>query len=402
MSQIQKTSSASQFNPRTVMTVIAISLMSFGALLALLAWGPELQNKNRAGAHAFSSSALGYAGLVKLLQYQEKTVTISRLERGINDHSGLVILAPGYTSTKLADQLPLYGPMLIILPKWNGSPDPRKPQWQEKTSLGGGTAASRILEYFDENAEARLVSSPSYLSVGRTSFSPVFDDKLQIIKSKELEIVIQSPGGALLAKMPDESVYFLSDPDLANNFGLASPENARLMMSILNTIDPGEETIVFDATLNGFERSTNLLRIVLDIPFLGATLTILSGFLLLGWAAFVRFGVPEKDLPAFALGKQALADNTAGLITMTHREARMAPGYLALSRKALIKSLGLPPGTSEQEVDKILERLWPASDDQKSWSQVADGLRSPTRSREDLLNKARQLYRWRKEKTNGN
>jgi len=320
-----KPKASASFNPRTIAIVIAMSVMSFGALLTLLAWGPELQSKDRAGAHAYSSSALGYAGLVKLLEFQDRTVNISRSPGMLNEHYGLSILAPGITASKLEDQMPLYGPMLIILPKWRGQADTFKPEWHREISLSGQYNAEQILSYFDEHAEIKQVAPPSQIIVSSRTISPTFEEKLQLIKSKELEILISAPGGALLARDIDHDIYFLSDPDLANNFGLANPENARLMLSILQAIDTTPKApIVFDATLNGFERSTNLLRIMLDIPFLGATLTFLAAILLLGWAACVRFGAPEIEAPAFALGKQALADNTAGLFSMTHREARRA------------------------------------------------------------------------------
>jgi len=390
------------FNPRTIAIVIAMSVMSFGGLLTLLAWGPELQSKDRAGAHAYSSSALGYAGLVKLLEFQGRTVNISRTPRMLNERGGLKILAPGVTASKLEDQLPLSGPMLVILPKWHGQRDRLKPEWQSDLFLSGVNKADRILSYFDETAEVKHLDPPNAMTVRSKTFSTVFEEKIQLIKSKELEIIIGAPGGALLARDIDSDIYFLSDPDLANNFGLASSENARLMLTILKTIDTDPTApIVFDATLNGFERSTNLLRIMLDIPFLGATLTFLAGILLLGWAACIRFGAPEREEPAFALGKQALADNTAGLFTMTHREARMAPGYLTLSRKAVAKALGAPASLSEAELSALLDRLGPDKDSGQSWSQMADGLRAPSKTRDDLLNKAQRLYRWRKEKTHG-
>jgi hypothetical protein len=87
-----------------------------------------------------------------------------------------------------------------------------------------------------------------------------------------------------------------------------------------------DEPIIFDATLHGFTRSENLLQMMFDIPFLGVTLVALAAALLLGWAASIRFGPPARETRAIALGKQALADNSAGLVSMARRETRMAPG----------------------------------------------------------------------------
>lgn len=402
MTRSVPTGGTSGFNPRTIGIIIAMSVMSFGALATLLAWGPELQSKDRAGAHAYSSSALGYAGFVKLLEYQGNSVTVSRTRRGLEDHQGLAILAPGITGGRLEEYLPLSGPTLIILPKWNGQADRLKPQWHEKTALQSTQDAQAILENFDEDAQIKHSEPRPKIIFGTRPFQAQFDETLQVIKSKSLETIIAAPGGALLAKDPYSNVYILSDPDLANNFGLAHSENARLILSILRDIEQEDSTsILFDATLNGLEQSTNLLRIVLDVPFLGATLTLLFGFFLLGWSACVRFGSPALEERAFALGKQALADSTAGLIAMTHREQQMAPGYLALTRKSIAKSLSAPSDLSEDKLNALLERLGPEAASGQTWTQISGDFQVAAKTREDLLNKAQRLYRWRKEKTHG-
>lgn len=392
----------SSFNPVLVLMVIAIAVMSFGALLTLMAWGPDLQPKDRAGDHAYSSSALGYGGLVKLLELRGETVNISRTPQTIDSYDGLMILTPGGAYTKLEDHLPLYRPALIILPKWYGRTDPLKKEWQVDTDIATAGRARGVLNLFDTNGDIARIRAPNIIRTPYGSFNPEFDERLQLIQSSELETVIRAPTGALLAKVPDEDVYILADPDLANTFGLANRENARLMLSILETLKYEDTTpIIFDVTLNGFERSTNLLKIMLDIPFLGATLVTLAGFLMLGWAACVRFGAPDRETRAIALGKQALADNTAGLFSMTRRETRMAPGYLALSRKQIAAALGTPKEMSETELRALLDKLGEDEASGLKWSQMADGLTHPAQSKDDLLTKARRLYRWRKEKTHG-
>ncbi len=390
------------FHPKMVAAVIAIALMAFGALVTLLAWGPEIQSKDRAGTHAYSSSALGYGGLVELLKLSGRSVSISRTRHAFTAHEELLILAPGETAAWLEDIVPIAGPALIILPKWTGAADINKPSWQRDSQLGRVGRAETILAYFDETASIDHVTPPDAIDLTYGRLSPKFDEKLQLIKSDVLVPVVSVSEGVILAKMPDTDVYFLADPDLANTFGLAVADNARLILSILQTISNGpDQAILFDVSLNGLEQTTSLLRIILDIPFLGATLTILAAMLLLGWAACVRFGAPLREQAAFALGKQALTDNTAGLFAMTKRETQMAPGYLALSRKVMTKALGAPAHLSEAELTALLDRLGPSEKDALTWTQMAAGLREPTATREDLLRKAQQLYRWRQEKMHG-
>ena len=100
---------------------------------------------------------------------------------------------------------------------------------------------------------------------------------------------------------------------------------------------------------------------------------------------------------AIALGKQALADNSAGLVTMARREARMAPGFLALVRRRLAREIGAPRTLTETQVSAMFDRLGPDPETGRVFSQMEAELKQPAAGRDDLLAKARALYRWRKE-----
>ena len=143
------------------------------------------------------------------------------------------------------------------------------------------------------------------------------------------------------------------------------------------------------------------MKILLSVPWIGATLLALASMALIIWSAAVRFGAPEREAPAIAAGKRALADNSAGLIAMAHREPRMAPGYLSLSRRALVRELGLPKTLSEAETTALLQRMGEQAGLDTSYSSLNQGLSVPAGSREDLRHKARALWRWRREMKHG-
>ena len=192
-------------------------------------------------------------------------------------------------------------------------------------------------------------------------------------------------------------MYVLSDPDMINTFGLSDIENARFATQMMDFLRYDKnEPIIFDATLHGFVRSENLLQMIFDIPFLGATLTALASAILLGWAALVRFGPPVREGRAIAFGKQALADNSAGLITMARRETRMAPGYLHTIRRRAARDVGAPKTLTEAQLTALFDRLGPEEDSGKRFTELASGLNAPATSREDLMTRARDLFRWRK------
>src|SRR3546814_12847091 len=54
------------FNPRLIAAVVAIGVIAFIALWALIALGPQLSSGNDGGGHALSKAAPGYAGIVDL------------------------------------------------------------------------------------------------------------------------------------------------------------------------------------------------------------------------------------------------------------------------------------------------------------------------------------------------
>ncbi|MEM7662726.1 MAG: hypothetical protein AAF292_10785 [Pseudomonadota bacterium] len=388
---------------RSVLLIIAIALMSFGAVITLLAWAPELARNDRAGAHPYSSSAIGYGGLVKLLELRGDNVSVSRTVQNIERYDrGLMVLTPGWRDEKLDDDLFLADPALIVLPKWWGMTNPRNRRWQSELWLRSVDGATRSIEPFQSDVSGVRVEPDSKIKTPYGDYQLQFEEELQLVQSEMLIPIISATDGDLLARIPDTDIYVLSDPDLANTFGLANADNAALMLAILDDIrGESDTTIMFDATLHGFERSSSLLRSLLDVPFIGATLTALVAALLLGWTALVRFGSPVREDRAFALGKQALTDNTAGLFSMTRRETRMAPGYLALSRKAAARDLGAPKGLSESDLAELFDRMDEDSKSGRKWSELAQDLSKPALSRDDLLDKAQRIWRWRKEKSDG-
>lgn len=393
---------SSPFQGWLVGVLIAVSLFGFLATIALAAWSPELQDRDRAGLHPYSTSALGYNGLYRLLQARGTPVTISRSRQRLEtDRESLkiVTLAPGGMGEAL-DELDLSSSQaLVVLPKWSGPSDRDKPQWQRETSLVPTGTVERLLQVYDPDGGIWRLRTPARIDTGFGRYSPRFGEDMQVLRADSLVSVVSVAGGDLVARLPGSDIYVLSDPDLFNTAGLAEAENARMALGLVDFLrDDTRQPVLLDATLHGFERSENLLQMMFDIPFLGATLIALLGFLMIGWAGAVRFGAPEDEGRAIALGKQALTDNTARLVAMARRERQLAPGYLALVRRHTAKEIGAPKTLSEADLSALFDRLGPQA---PRFSDLESDLNSPAQGREDLLNKARALWRWRRETTHG-
>jgi hypothetical protein len=392
--------SASPISARVAAILIAVAAISFGAVLVMAGWAPEMRDRNQAGDHPYSTSAIGYNGLVRLLESADYPVEVSRLDSDLESRSwGLMIITlPAYGSLYVLDDKNLQPTTLAVLPKWLGRTDPMNATRQADTRFIDARDLNDTLRAVYPQAEILRVPVPGRIETpfGETTIRP--DVRLQLIKDPSLETIIGTEGGALLAYDGTRGVYLLSDPDLLNTFGLARRENARFAVQLIDFLRyDADEPILLDATLHGFERSENLLKMLFSVPYIGATLVALAAALLLGWAATIRFGPPLSEARAIALGKQALADNSAGLVTMARREAKMAPGFLALVRRRLAREIGAPKTLTEAQVSDMFDRLGPDPETGRVFSQMEAELKEPATGREDLLAKARALYRWRKE-----
>lgn len=394
-------SEGAAFSGWVVGTLLAVSGLAFILLLALVGWSPELRDRDRAGLHAYSTSALGYQGLYRLLEASGTPVTVSRSLRPLEDeYEALKIVTLETTGqARELDDLDLAAPMLIVLPKWEGFADPDRLSWFEETQLLPETVVAGHLRVFDSDADIWRLRTPRSIETPFGLFKPRFGDDLQVMRADSLVAIVETPGGVILGRLPDRDVYFLSDPDLVNTFGLAEPENARMALAMIDWLSWSENSpVMMDAALHGFERSENLLQMVFDAPFFGVTLTMMATFLMIGWAGAVRFGAPLREERAIALGKQALADSTAGLVAMGRRERHLAPGYLSLIRRSAAKAVGAPKTLSEDELSALFDRIGPKDE---PFSQLEKNLSQPAASREDLMDKARRLWRWHKEITHG-
>ena len=396
---------ANPFSGATVAILIGVGLLAFVAIFALLGWSPDLVSKDRAGQHPYSTSALGYGGLVKLLEADGADVTVSRLASTLDYSDGLLILTIprfGFNRATEFDRALVSQPALYVLPKWSGFADRSKPEWQKDTDLLPRQSVSALLSDFDEDAQIWRLRNPGKILTPFGPQEPEFEHQMQVIESDSLEPVIRVPGGALLSKLPGQDVYILSDPDLLNTFGLARRGNARFALGLIDWLAEYDGApVTLDATLHGFERSENLLKAIFDIPFLGATLLAFATALLIGWSAFIRFGPPEREARTIAFGKKALAESSAGLVSMARREGQMAPGYLSLTRRAVMRALGLPAKLSDADIARSLDNIAKQKQLAINWSSNQSALEAPARNRDDLRDKAGALWRWRKEMTDG-
>jgi hypothetical protein len=393
------------FRPLTALLLVLAGVFSFSAYVVLSAYAPDLRGGDDGGPHALSRSAVGFAGLVRLLQADGVPVEINRDGPAKRDPSwGLLVLTPDLNTTPadLSALAKANGNTLIVLPKWSTVPDPSNNGWVESVGLIDAASLNTLLgkdlplavARRTDNAPTQLVAAPGQ---GSGVFPTGRIDHLQVFAGGGTLVLKAFTGETVLARVGGGGdIKILSDPDLLNTHGIADAQTAASAVALIEALRVGDAPVVFDVSLNGYKHSPSLLKLAFEPPFLGATLCLLGAALLMALHAAYRFGAPERATRALALGKRALADNTAGLIRMAKREPHMAPGYLDLNRNAVMKALGagrLNAAEFDAYADKLGERVGAGgfSPLAREAPQVKD--------REGLVRFAQRLYQWRLEMT---
>jgi hypothetical protein len=395
------------FSARMVAALVLISAFSLLAVMALSAYAPELRSTDNPEANAFSKSAIGFSALLRLLQDCDIPVKISRgaTHEQISQAS-LTILAP--TLANSAGQLReagLPGARLFILPKWTAMPDPLRSDWVMKVStLEAKLITGNILDPLTtKSALSRRAGNVRIaLKAPLPSFHPEIPpktgkiDSLQTISGPGLSTLVRdAKGDAVLAQIAGTQTYILADPDLMNTQGIHDLSTARAAIALIQQMRVGNGPVVFDVTLNGYGSSPNFFGLAFRPPFLGATICALLTAFLIGLHAMSRFGTPAAPPPAFALGKEALAGNTADLIRVMGREPAMARRYAQVTRNIVLKAAGVRRDLSAEQVQilfKGLERDLPA--EERFAALAAESAQPSTRAH--MLGVAQRLYQWRR------
>lgn len=363
------------FNPRLIGGVIAIGVVAFIALWALIALGPQLSSGNDGGGHALSKGAPGYAGIVDLLERAGAHVELRRRVEPYryDDYTQLAILTPTHETRPgaMQEMLEAQGgaPTLIILPKWQILRIPgqsEKPGW-----TGSGfriPAPARLLpaDWFGEvevGSEAAKGARGRGTVAGRAIDLPL-PAELQTLSGPDLDTLVAAPGGgAVLARTRDRDLYILADPDLVDNLAFASRDTARAGAMLLDAIgeDADADGFAFDLTLNGFGSQRSLLRFAFVPPFIGITLCLIAAGLLALWQAWMRFGPALNPGRAIPVSKAALIANSADLIKQAGRELDGAGAYVLNQRSAIARRLHAPAGLDAGATDAWIDRHLPAS-----------------------------------------
>jgi hypothetical protein len=387
-----------------LIAVIGVVGVSLVVAAALTVFGDELGSKASAGVDAYSVSAIGHRGLVRLLEKLDVPVVVSRTDSGARAEHGLLIIAEPVVNDaasrdRLSSLIVAAPRVLVVLPKWYGSVE-RGQRWIADVNLLPEHDVGEVLEALalGEHAVIHRAVGPSALAPG--SLRPVLRDPQLVAGSELSDIIADHNGDRLLGRIDHlgTQVTVLSDPDVLNNFGLRHAENARFVVKLIDGLREGGP-VVIDETMHGYAQTPSLVRTLFEFPLVLASLQVLVCAALVVWAAMVRFGPRRAAPPPIAPGKDFLIRNTAALLHYGGHHGHALRRYLALTVAAVRHALH-GPALAPAALTAWLERVRAVRGGRISLVELeraVDTADSPAK----VVELADQVYRWRTEMTHG-
>ncbi|MCB2048384.1 MAG: DUF4350 domain-containing protein [Novosphingobium sp.] len=414
------------FSLRSALLLVLGGSALFVALLWMIGAGMTGGSTNDGGGHAGGKGLNGFAGFVELVESQGRQVTLSRSDSAARE-AGLLVLTPPHQAdaaeiARLVNRHRRIGPTLVVTQKWVATPIPasaRPKDAKDGWVVLSGATGPNWPGFLDDVgvAVAPVRGGPYWRAQGFSGSLPAPAHVLSG-SGRRLVPLVEGSNGEILAayiydgghysglearalERPDPTVkgqglyplVVVFEPDLIDNYGLAKQENARLALALVDATTDGEAMpVMFDLTLNGHARASNLLTLAFTPPFLAATLCLLLAALVIGWRAFVRFGPPRKATRAIAFGKSALVANTAGFMRRTRRLHLVTVPYADRIRTELTRALGLARQPTVEQAESAIDRALAArAPDDQPFSRIATRLRNAG-SIHQAVTAARELH----------
>jgi len=211
---------SSIFSGRMLIGWISAALLTFAASLFFMGRGDDSKSGGDSiGPSTFSSSAIGHAGFAEVLRTLGMSVVKSQYNsREKLDEGGLLVIAEPGTTLGLLDRV---GPLLeaktvlLVLPKWRGTPSDKHDGWIGYAELVSAVTAEQVLNLAVARAEvARLETAPPW-SKNALGHEPTLASPLQVIHGGQLRPIVAAGDDVLVGDLADRGrrLWVLADPD---------------------------------------------------------------------------------------------------------------------------------------------------------------------------------------------
>ena len=419
------------YSRRTVTWLASIIGGSFALSILLTAYAEDLGDPTTAAPNSFSRSALGHHALATFLERSGVQLRVRRNERVDNLASGVPILvaepidnrfllpdgadededegeeqlSPLRTLLEAADES--RAPVVIVLPKWNGMPNPDRPRWLKGVSRSS-RAATRVLDDLEDHLGTVFALGEAHLD-GPTTCSSSWGDEVRVDlehgalleTDPDIEPLLWCEAGVLIGSHLDDAgreTLVVADPDLFNTHGLGKADHALVAQKLLRDhFDAGQ--LVIDETIHGFTLEPGFLAELFRFPLVLAVAHALLVLALVVWAGLRRFGAPRREESALGGGKLVLIDNTAKLLSLSGNPAYALPAYFRGCVRDVAQHYHVPSELSRRQTIERLEELGEVRGHalglRDIWERIERSKDSKRARRDTSVQLARQLHHWR-------
>jgi hypothetical protein len=405
--------SPSIFSGRMLVGWTAAAVVTFAASLFFMGREDNAKSGSDAvGPSTFSRSAIGHAGFAETLRALGLTVVKSQYNsREKLGEGGLLVIAE--PSGALGAQKGLATlleakTVMLVLPKWRGTPSDKHAGWIGYAELVPELAADQILNLAVAQAEIARLTTAGTWSKNELGHEPSLVSPVQVIRGGQLRPIVADGDDVLVGELADRGrkLWILADPDAIENHGIGEGDNAAFAVALVNALRGGEGGVIFDETVHGYvARPANPLRLMFQFPFIVVTLQGLMAIALLLWATLGRFGAPETAPPVLSAGKQGLVENAAKLLGFAGYHRRMVRRYVQSTLRDVARQLHAPRDLSESALLDWLQRVGRARDADIDCVALYRQTESVVESRgggiAGLIPIARDIHNWKREILDG-
>jgi hypothetical protein len=393
------------FTQRTLIIWVSATVMAFAVALFFLG-RPDAVDP--VGPTVESRSALGYAGIADLLrQFGAPVVASHSHSRDRLGDGGVLVLAEPRLdplSFDRARKLIAADAVLLILPKWNGVPDPAHPGWIQQADVTIGFEPETALALVGaEGTVERGPPAPAW-DHNVIGVSPIVSAPMQFIRSTKMRPLIAAGDQILVGEMDKHGrkIIVVADPDILSNAGLAHPVNAAFAIALIGRLRTGDGPVVFDEALAASGGAgPNIMKYLFRFPLLAATVPGLVALVLLLWSAIPRFGAPEPEPPALESGKRGLIRNIAALMTFAGHRAPIVRRLVEATVHDVAGRLHAPPQLGDRQLTLWLSRIGAARGVSLDCAEIQARAETVGVDRDTLVALARDINRWKQDMLNG-
>ena len=248
----RRVSEARVFTRRSVISLVAVGAISFGAAVYLALDGGSGHVALTPVAASFSKSAIGHHAFFEVLERAGVPVRIERAGTtgtaggageadGAREADLALVLEPqpGRFNPYALDAALSVRTVLLVLPKWHGtSSSTAHPGWLGSVALHAIRKVDAIVQRADSEANTYRRHETQRFTDGRFGARPEID-RVQVLRGGTIRPIVASERGGILVgelRRGEHRLWIVSDPDLLNNHGISRGDNAVLEFSMASTI----------------------------------------------------------------------------------------------------------------------------------------------------------------------